>query len=137
MLHHVLEHVEAPALMLKAARERLNRGGRILLRLPIAGSHASREYGADWYNLDAPRHLVIPSLHGIKILAEKTGFTLLHTEFDSRAASFLMSENYRRDISSRDAAPATPEQKRIYRELAHRLNAKAEGDLGVFVLAPR
>ena len=85
MLHHVLEHLPSPVDTLKDVRGRLRPGGRVLIRLPLAGSVPAREYGADWFHLDAPRHLVVPSLVGMGDLARRAGFSIEHTEFCQRS----------------------------------------------------
>lgn len=135
MLHHVLEHVPDPIAMLVQARERLNHGGRVLVRIPVAGSYVARTYGADWFNLDAPRHLVIPSRRGLEAIAQGAGLVVAHTEFDSTKISFLMSEQYRRDMPMHGPKLSfmkTDEER--YAASAKALNASGDGDLGVFVL---
>jgi SAM-dependent methyltransferase len=136
MFHHVLEHLADPAAALRAARARLNAGGRILVRIPVAGSRAAREYGPDWFNLDAPRHLVIPSVRGLGAIADRAGLAVRQTEFDSDEKAFGFSECYRRDVPMKEAT-LTPEEKKRWRKLAKELNRSGEADLGVFVLEPR
>jgi SAM-dependent methyltransferase len=136
MFHHVLEHVTDPAKTLGEARERLKPGGRVLVRIPVAGSFAQKEYGADWFNLDAPRHLVIPSVAGMRALAARAGLRIAHTEFDSTESALRMSENYRRDISLKDAPKPTRREKRRGQRRADELNLRGEGDCGLFVLVP-
>ena len=135
MMHHALEHVADPGKTLEQARARLRPGGRILVRLPLAGSAAHRKYGADWFNLDAPRHLVIPSLAGMASLAARAGLKILHQGFDSVPSGFLMSENYQHDIAGPEAAKPARSAKRHARRRARQCDAAGEGDAGVFVLA--
>ena len=134
MMHHVLEHLADPAAALKQARERLRAGGRILVRVPVAGSFAYREYGADWYNLDAPRHLCIPSVRGLNYLAQRAGLRVLHHEFDGTHLVFRMSDGYRRDIPSLHVPLWNRATRAHYRRRAARLNREGEGDMGVYVL---
>ena len=61
MFHHSLEHVPDLAATLASAAGKLSPGGTILVRLPLAGGQAWRSYGADWVQLDPPRHLHLPS----------------------------------------------------------------------------
>lgn len=134
MMHHVLEHLAEPGAALTMARERLRTDGRILVRIPIAGSFAYREYGADWYHLDAPRHLCIPSVRGLNHLAQRAGLRVLHYEFDGTHLTFRMSDSYRRDIPAANAPLWNRTTRRHYRRRAARLNREGDGDLGVFVL---
>src|SRR5476649_121898 len=97
MLHHVLEHLPDPRRSLQDARARLNPGGRILVRIPLAGSKSCRTYREHWFNLDPPRHLLVPSRRGMETLAQRSGLRVVRTEFDGVELGFLMSEHYRRD----------------------------------------
>jgi SAM-dependent methyltransferase len=65
MFHHTLEHVPDPAATLDQVRDRLAPGGWAIVRMPVAGCHAWREYGVDWVQLDAPRHLHILTLRSM------------------------------------------------------------------------
>ena len=134
MMHHMLEHVADPRQTLALARERLHPDGRILVRLPLAGSAAHQHYGADWFNLDAPRHLAIPSLAGMSRLAERAGLQILHQGFDSLPSGFLMSENYRRNVAGPEVRKPARSSKRRMREYARRCDREDRGDAGVFVL---
>ncbi|MGH7995875.1 MAG: class I SAM-dependent methyltransferase, partial [Opitutaceae bacterium] len=133
MMNHVLEHLPDPQAGLESARVCLVPGGRLLVRVPIAGSFAHRRFGADWYHLDAPRHLVVPSLAGMSRLAERAGLSPIYSGFDGEEPSFLMSESYRQGHASR-VAPRPNRRTRVrYRRRAHRLNEVGDGDLGVFI----
>lgn len=134
MFNHVLEHVADPKAALLKARSLLYPGGRILVRVPVAGSLLQREYGADWYNLDAPRHLVIPSQRGMERLAQDVGMRIMHVEFDSEEASFANSDHYRRNVSMNEAPKMSKDVRRKYRRLANEYNRRGEGDLGLFLL---
>ena len=136
MMHHVLEHVADPLKSLEAARASLSRG-RLLIRIPVAGSEMHRRYGANWYHLDPPRHLVVPSLKGLELLAQRAHLQIIHRGFDGEEPSILMSESYKSDIPSRQA-PRPPRRIRVkHRKAAHTINASGEGDLGVFLLIER
>jgi len=54
---HVLEHLPDPVGWVRAAAQRLNPGGYLLVCCPDAGSWAFRTFGPDWYGLDVPRHI--------------------------------------------------------------------------------
>ncbi len=134
MLHHVLEHLPIPAATLRLAAMRLAVGGRILVRLPLADSLAARSYGANWFNLDAPRHLVIPSKIGMLAIVASAGLRVETVEFDRSAHSFAMSECYRRDVSMQDGWSAAKKESRRFARIAREAEARGDGDLGLFVL---
>jgi SAM-dependent methyltransferase len=135
MMHHTLEHVADPRTTLIAARERLRPGGKVLVRLPLAGSAAHRKFGADWFNLDAPRHLAIPSVAGMERVAARAGLRLVHRGFDSVESGFSASENYRKNLAGPEAKKTPRARKRANRRLAREMDARGEGDSGVFVFA--
>lgn len=133
MLNHVLEHLPAPADSLAELGERLATGGRILVRVPLADSWAAREYGPDWVGLDAPRHLMVPTVEGVQRLADRARLRIVRTFWDSTPLQFRASELYARDVALNEATVETrPEWVRRAREL----NARGEGDAAGFVLAP-
>ncbi|HWA10115.1 MAG TPA: class I SAM-dependent methyltransferase [Opitutaceae bacterium] len=134
MMHHVLEHLADPKGSLGELRGRLAPGGRLLVRIPVAASETARLYGPDWFNLDPPRHLLVPSRRGMELLAERSGFRVVRTEFDGIETGYLYSENYRRDVPYTGRPPDDPAKKKHYRRLAEAANRRGEGDQGVFWL---
>lgn len=103
MMHHSLEHTPEPVQVFMDLKKLVAPGGAILIRIPVAASTAWSQFGIDWYQIDAPRHLVIPSGEGMRMLARHAGLELFHVEYDSDETQFLCSEQYRRDIPLRDA----------------------------------
>ncbi len=103
MLHHSLEHTPDPLRYLIELRKLSAPGGAILVRIPLAASEAWMQYNVDWYQIDAPRHLVIPSREGMIILAKRARLELIRVKYDSDETQFLCSEQYRRGVPLRDA----------------------------------
>ena len=134
MMHHVLEHLPDPKRSLEELRARLAPGGRLLVRIPVAGSETCRLYGADWFNLDPPRHLLVPSRRGMELLAERSGYRVVRTEFDGMETGYLVSECYKRDVPYTGRPADSPAQRRHYRKLADVANRRGDGDQGVFWL---
>lgn len=94
MAHHSFEHMLDPVNAFQAMVGLVDRGGHLLLRVPLADSWARRHYGADWVQLDAPRHLQIPTRRSIEFLAERFGLRLVHVEDDSGPFQIWGSELY-------------------------------------------
>ena len=143
MFHHSLEHMEEPRQVFRDTAKLLKPGGTVLIRVPVAGCFAWREYQRDWVQLDAPRHLFIPSAKAIQILADEFGFTLVRTVYDSTEFQFWGSEQYKQDVSlsdkeSHQKKPVNllfPNQIiREYRRRAEELNRQAQGDQACFFL---
>lgn len=101
MLHHSLEHVPNPVQLLIDLKPLSAPGGLLLVRVPLAASEAWTEYNVNWYQIDAPRHLVIPSRDGVNILAERAGYKIIRVRYDSDETQFLCSEQYCRGIPLR------------------------------------
>jgi SAM-dependent methyltransferase len=143
MLHHVFEHMERPLDVLGHVRRLLNDGGAVLIRIPLASSEAFETYGADWVQLDAPRHLHLHTRASFERLAEASGFDVVDVVYDSTAFQFWGSEQYRRDVPLFDARsyrvnPAAslfdPAQIAAFEERARRLNEQSRGDQACFYL---
>ncbi len=88
MLHHSFEHLADPEKVLQTCFERLNPGGRLLVRCPVADAAVWKEKQALWVQLDAPRHLSIPSTQGFVGAAQRSGFEIKEILFDSTAFQF-------------------------------------------------
>ncbi len=88
MMHHSFEHMEDPESILKVCFQKLKAGGKLLVRTPVTDSQVWKEKKELWVQLDAPRHLVIPSVQGFSQLSEEIGFQLDEVVFDSTAFQF-------------------------------------------------
>ncbi len=146
MANHVLEHIPEPATVLQRLFDAISDDGSVLIRVPIASSWAFEEYGADWVQLDAPRHVAIPSEQGMHDLAERLGFKVEYTRFDSGLMQFMGSESYRADVpmfrdrtsESEPEAPSFDDEWRARMlRFAAELNAKHRGDQAGFILKRR
>jgi 2-polyprenyl-3-methyl-5-hydroxy-6-metoxy-1,4-benzoquinol methylase len=73
-LSHVIEHVPEPAALLDRAFAWLKPGGRIYVEAPNAEATGLALFGRYWRGLEAPRHLAIPSAHGLLVLMRGIGF---------------------------------------------------------------
>lgn len=141
--HHAFEHVADPRATLRAAADRLAEDGTILLRVPTVSSQAFETYGADWVQLDAPRHLHLLSRDAVARLAAGAGLVLTHMEDDSTAFQFWGSEQLRDDVAVLDATSyavdprasrfAPDDIARMERDAAA-LNARRQGDQSCFRL---
>lgn len=134
MYHHAFEHIVDPHRELRAVRDRLAPNGLVLLRVPVVPCDAFARYGTDWVQLDAPRHMTIPSPQGIDLLARRVGLTVVASGRDSSDLQFWGSEAYRRGISLHDAPRPTGAARRQLLREADRLNEKGTGDQGWFLL---
>ena len=147
MLHHSFEHMPDPPAVLRTLYELIKPGHYVLLRIPVAGSYAWREYGVDWVALDAPRHLFLHTSKSIGILASQAGFEVAEIVYDSDdGLAHYGSELYRRDIPLTDERSpfVNPNQKTFtqeelagFVELDAKLNDTGEADCAAFYLYKR
>lgn len=144
MFHHSLEHVPDPVESLRQARRLLADGGRILVRMPTVSSEAFEIYGAEWVQLDAPRHLRIFSRTGVESLAAQVGLRIEAAVDDSTSFQFWGSEQVRRGIPlmapesmlvSPDDHVFTDSEVAGWTRRAAELNAAGRGDQAAWVLA--
>lgn len=141
MFNHSLEHVPDPVATLKAAYEKLAPGGICLARLPTTSSEAWNIYQADWVQIDAPRHIVIPSRYGMAMAADMVGLRVEKTLDDSTYFQFIASEAYRHDIALTDPKVfwkmlriVGPKRIRDWKKSSESLNRQGLGDQAGFVL---
>jgi len=80
----VVEHLPEPQKTLKAAYRVLKPNGWIVVTVPIVDSWQARLFKERWHEVwEAPRHVALPSTHGIKTLFSKTGFVFQKQVSDS------------------------------------------------------
>jgi SAM-dependent methyltransferase len=143
MLHHSFEHMAEPVAVLAHAARLLEPGGVVIIRVPVAGSFAWKRYGANWVQLDAPRHVFLPSVQSMKLLAQGSGLRLGEMVQESSEFQFRGSEQYLQDIPLMDprshwrsfGKQYFPRKTiRAYRAQAAALNRNGEGDSACFYL---
>jgi SAM-dependent methyltransferase len=139
-----LEHMPDQAGVLAAVRKVCGPRSTVCVSVPVVGE-AWRRYGADWVQLDPPRHLYLHTERSLSRLASQAGFAVADVLFDSTAFQFWGSEQYRLDIAlnddrspSQNAASTlfSSEQMRSWEEEAQALNRARAGDHATFFLRP-
>jgi SAM-dependent methyltransferase len=129
-----LEHVPSPLDTLASASKLLVEQGRVVVKVPLADSHAWRLYGTNWFALEAPRHLTVPTREGIRIVAERAGLRVVKTADDSSALQFWASELYRQGIPFTENHGFADERIQAWERKADSLNRRNEGDHAIFIL---
>jgi SAM-dependent methyltransferase len=145
MLHHALEHLPDPEETLRAARHALEPGGCLLIRTPVKDSFAWEEYGVDWVQLDAPRHIFLFSQTAMRRIAERAGLSVERVVHDSTAFQLWGSELYRRDIALQTRSDGgrrsarhhfSRRELRAFKRRASALNREGRGDQACVYLRP-
>lgn len=142
--HHSLEHMDQQLAVLKKARSLLSKDGKILIRIPTVSSEAFDTYGANWSDLDAPRHFYLHSHKSISLLAESAGLQILDLWCDSASFQFWASEQYAADIplidprsysQNPEASPFNASQIAELEVKSRKLNNNLRGDSICVVLS--
>lgn len=140
MFHLSFEHITNPIATMRSVARLLTPSGAAILRVPVA-AFAWRHYGVDWVQLDAPRHIFVPSARSMEVLANKAGLRSGNIIYESTAFQFWGSEQYRQDIPLHDKRTHIrsfrkvlfPDRKiRSYRLRAQELNRNNDGDIACF-----
>lgn len=143
MFNHSFEHFPEPQQTLNIVSKLLVENGTCLIRIPIISSWAWRHYGANWVQIDAPRHLFLHSIESIETMAHKAGLVSEKTIYDSNEFQFWGSEQYKENIPLNDVRsykvnPANSifSRKDIaeFKLKAKELNLKKQGDSASFFL---
>jgi SAM-dependent methyltransferase len=143
MFHHSFEHLANPAETLERLSGIVVVGGSVLIRTPVAGNHAWRAYGADWYQIDAPRHIFIHTEASMALIASRAGFEVESIVYDSTGRQFWVSEQYKRDnplnhprsyAVDPSASPFAPAEIDRFETDAQTLNREGQGDQACFYL---
>jgi SAM-dependent methyltransferase len=138
MMHHSFEHMPDPFFILDVCFKKLNPGGRLLIRTPVSDAQVWKDDGVFWVQLDAPRHLIIPSTSGLEIISKKVGFVLDEIEFDSTEFQFWGTELYKKGLpldQNLIKKNFSKEQLYSYHEKALRYNQEGRGDQVCFYLS--
>lgn len=135
-LHHSFEHMENPLEILGKIKNLLAVEGRAIIRIPVMGKAAWKQYGTDWYQIDAPRHLYIYSEKAIKYMCKKAGLEIYRVVYDSEGSQFYLSEGYMRTDKSCSELEDGYQlgRRRAYNEKAKALNKKRQGDQAIFYI---
>jgi SAM-dependent methyltransferase len=142
LANHSLEHFTDARRALRDMHRILKPGHYAVVRIPVV-ARAWRDYGVNWVQLDAPRHLFLYPVVTFKSLAEEMGFAVDEVAYDSTAFQFWGSLQYARDIPLADERSFfvnptnsifTPEELTAFDERAEELNRNGEGDQAVFYL---
>ena len=73
-LHHVIEHLHKPLETLRRCWQVLKPGGTIVIATPNFSSLGHSVFGADWFHLSPPMHLVMFTPDSLKGALEAAGF---------------------------------------------------------------
>ncbi len=94
LLNHVFEHIYTPDDLLAVFMKKLKPGATMYFVLPNPAGISASLFGANWYGLEAPRHII---LHNPTQLTKKLsayGFSVQKLHFESITKDFSRSIGY-------------------------------------------
>lgn len=100
-LWHVLEHVPSPLATLRAIRDVLRPGGRLVVVCPLSDGLCARWFGQAWYGLDVPRHLTHFTRATLRRHLEAAGLLVERERPIRRPTFFRRSARYLADDTGR------------------------------------
>lgn len=137
-LNHSFEHMDNQLTNLKCLENLVKYGGIIVIRIPIKSDYFWNNYGVNWHQIDAPRHLFLHTIESFKILCDKTNLKVVDVICDSFDWCIINCEKYSNDISMRDEEwdnfKLDENTIKKYKQHIVELNAKNEADQAIFVL---
>lgn len=133
ILSHVFEHFEEPIKSIKNMFKLTEVGGSLILRTPICPNFTFKNYDKHWFQIDAPRHILIPSFEGLKETFTENGFYLQDYFFDSEGQQFSISQNYKKGIPMISQKKASFPEKILNGLLAKYSNFNKMGDQATFI----
>ena len=93
------EHVTNPSETLESVKRLLKEDGKCEIHIPVFPNAARVEFGVNWYQLDAPRHIFLYSENSMRYLCEKCGLEIEEMAYNSTASQFLISYLYTMGLS--------------------------------------
>ena len=136
-LQHTFEHLPNPAETLRLVYEKLRPGGYCVIRVPVIPNMAWEEYREHWFQIDAPRHVFIPSVETMHRLCRPSGFRIEGIVYDSTPKQFYISEQYRQGIPLvKQGGPGsiTRGKMALYERKTAIANKTGKGDQAIFIL---
>ena len=116
-LFHVMEHVTNPRSVLAEVSRILKPGGVLILQVPNIDSWQFKAFGANWYGLDIPRHVIDYSKDAMLKLLGDSGFVV------RRIRHFNLRDNAPALVSS--LLPSLDPVSRAVRHRKHGLRESA------------
>jgi len=132
-MHHSFEHMDHPDAVLKNCYKLLKEDGLFIIRIPVMGKQAWKEYGVNWYQIDAPRHLFLYTEKALAMLLKRNGFYICNIVWDSAADQMKKSAMYRDTNLSFQDFHKKDLNKKDYK-MAKKLNSIGEGDQACFYI---
>lgn len=91
---HSLEHMPDPHAVFAYAKKALDRGGHLVVRVPVLPNNVESIYGSNWPQFDPPRHLYVFTAGALRMLADMHGFVVCSSERVGKPWSLAVARAY-------------------------------------------
>ncbi len=92
-LSHVIEHVHDPISLLRVLNRLLKPNGHLWLDTPNLSSCGSKRFGANWRDLDPPRHLTLFNAISLRTSLTHAGFKRIEQHWHGMALFSIYAES--------------------------------------------
>lgn len=88
------EHMTDPHEVMDSIKRLLSPNGIARIKIPVYPNIAYDMFGVNWYQLDAPRHIILHSKQSMELLAQKHDLAIIKREYDSNTSQILSNYLY-------------------------------------------
>ncbi len=88
------EHVTDPHEVMASIKRLLSPSGIARIKIPVYPNIAFDMFGADWFQIDAPRHIFLHTKQSMEHLAKEHGLVIVKREYDSGVDQIVRSYLY-------------------------------------------
>lgn len=136
---HSFEHMDDPQEVMDSVARLLHPDGVCVISIPIYPNVAFDIYGPFWFQLDAPRHLILHSGKSLGHLAGQNDLSVFKAECNSLLNQMYISRLYQLDIPMHEQSAVgnqliAAEEFPIMEELTQEANERGYGDQATFYL---
>ena len=106
VLHHVIEHVDDPAALLREALRVLKPGGKLLLGTPDFDGAMARRFGENYRLLQDPTHVSLFTNDSMHRFLRDHGLVIDHVDYPFFETRHFTKENLQRLFNTEQMSPA-------------------------------
>lgn len=134
-LSHSLEHMYDHDKIINKIARFVKKSWVIMISIPIKNK-AYEIYKESWFQIDAPRHIIIHTVESFKKTIERNWLEIIDHIFDSWAKQFFISEFYKKNISMYDWSKKWLRKYNFsyYMRISELYNEKSLWDQAIFLL---
>ena len=105
VIHHVIEHIEKPEVMIQEIYRILREGGHLIIATPDFDSGCARRFGKNYRLLHDDTHISLFSYESMLRFLRDFGFLIDHVEFPFFETPYFTAENLMRLFDTTKISP--------------------------------